>query len=62
MIGKVGTILGEAAINISTMRVGRQNAGGEALMILAIDRDAGDATLERLRAIPGVESVRALHV
>jgi D-3-phosphoglycerate dehydrogenase / 2-oxoglutarate reductase len=62
MIGKVGTILGEDAVNISTMQVGRRAAGGDALMILGIDRPAGEATLERLRAVEGVMSVRALDV
>ncbi len=62
MIGKVGTILGEDHVNISTMQVGRHAVGGDALMILAIDRPADEATLERLRAIEGVKSVRALHV
>ena len=62
MIGKVGTILGEASVNISTMQVSRVNAGGEALMILATDRRVEAATIERLRAIPGIESVRALEV
>jgi hypothetical protein len=44
------------------MQVSRVNAGGEALMILATDRRVEAATIERLRAIPGIESVRALEV
>jgi D-3-phosphoglycerate dehydrogenase len=62
MVGKVGTIMGEASINISTMQVSRQDAGGEALMILATDRRAEDATIERIRAIAGIQSVRVLDV
>jgi D-3-phosphoglycerate dehydrogenase len=62
MIGKVGTILGEAQINISTMQVSRVNAGGQALMILATDRRTDAETIERLRAIDGIESVRALEI
>ena len=62
MIGKVGTILGEASVNISTMQVSRVNAGGEALMILATDRRVETETIDRLRAIAGIESVRALEV
>lgn len=62
MIGKVGTILGEASVNISTMQVSRVNAGGEALMILATDRRVEAETIDRLRAIAGIESVRALEV
>ena len=62
MIGRVGTILGDAEINISTMQVSRVNAGGDALMILATDRRTDHDTLERIRTIPGVANVRALEV
>jgi D-3-phosphoglycerate dehydrogenase len=62
MIGKFGTILGEAGVNISTMQVSRRDAGGDAIMILATDRRADDATIDRLRAIPGVRAVHALDV
>jgi len=62
MIGKVGTILGEAGVNISTMQVSRADAGGDALMILSTDRRAAEATIERLRGIAGIVSVRALDV
>jgi D-3-phosphoglycerate dehydrogenase len=37
IIGKVGTLLGEAGINIAGMQVGRREAGGEALMSLTVD-------------------------
>ena len=60
MIGKVGTILGEAKVNISTMQVSRQNAGGEAIMVLATDRPADSATVEGLRAVSGIRSVKSL--
>lgn len=62
MIGKVGTLLGEAAVNVSTMQVSREDAGGDALMILATDRRASAETVERIRAIAGIKSVRALDV
>ena len=62
MVGKVGTIMGEASINISAMQVSREDAGGEALMILATDRRAEDAAIERIRAIDGIKSVRVLDV
>jgi len=62
MIGRVGTILGEAQINISTMQVSRQDAGGDAIMILSTDRRADDATLARLREIGGIRSIRALEL
>ncbi len=62
MIGKVGTILGEAQINVSTMQVSRRNAGGEAIMVLSTDRPADAATLGRLRSIGGVRSVKSLSL
>ncbi len=41
VIGVVGRILGEAAINIGGMQVARDRAGGEALMVLTIDSAVG---------------------
>jgi D-3-phosphoglycerate dehydrogenase len=60
MIGKVGTLLGESNVNISTMQVSRNEIGGAAIMVLSVDRPAGDATIAGLRAIPGIDSVRSL--
>ncbi len=62
MIGRVGTILGNAHVNISTMQVSRNTVGGDAIMVLSTDRPADDATLAALRAVPGVGSVRSLAV
>jgi D-3-phosphoglycerate dehydrogenase len=62
MIGRVGTILGEASINISTMQVSREDAGGDAIMILSTDRPTDDATIEKLRTIAGVKAVRVISL
>ena len=62
MIGRVGTILGDAKVNISTMQVSRNTQGGDAIMVLSTDRPAGEATLAALRAVPGIGSVRSLDV
>ena len=37
VVGVVGTLLGEAGVNIANMQVGRLTEGGEALMGLAVD-------------------------
>ncbi len=62
MIGRVGTILGEAAINISRMAVSRENEGGDAMMVLATDRRVEPAALERIRGIGGIRTVRAIDL
>jgi D-3-phosphoglycerate dehydrogenase len=37
VVGAIGSILGEAGVNIAAMQVGRREAGGEALMALTVD-------------------------
>lgn len=59
MVGRVGTILGNAGVNISTMQVSRDPQGGPALMVLAIDRPINREHLEQLRAISGMQRVDA---
>ena len=41
VVGTVGTILGEAGVNIAAMQVARREAGGEALMTLTVDSPVG---------------------
>ena len=49
VIGRVGTLFGEAGVNIANMAVSRNNQGGKALMALSIDSPAPPELLERLR-------------
>lgn len=62
VIGRVGTILGEADVNISGMQVSRADEGGDAAMILSIDRPADGATLDRLRGLKGLHDVRVVTI
>lgn len=48
IIGKVGTVLGEAGINIAGMHVSRETIGGEALMGLTVDSPIPSETLGRI--------------
>jgi D-3-phosphoglycerate dehydrogenase len=58
VIGRVGTILGEAGINIATMDVGRPISGGTALMGLTLDTAVPAEVLERIRAETGAGPTR----
>ena len=49
VIGRVGTMFGEAGVNIANMAVSRTKEGGKALMALAIDSDPPPALVERIR-------------
>ncbi|UAK24157.1 phosphoglycerate dehydrogenase [Sphingomonas nostoxanthinifaciens] len=59
-IGRLGTSLGEAGINIGTFHLGRRAAGGEAVLLLSVDQPVDEATLAKVKALPGVKTVRAL--
>jgi D-3-phosphoglycerate dehydrogenase len=50
VIGRVGTLFGDAGINIAHMTVSRNNRGGKALMVLSVDTAPPPALVERLRA------------
>lgn len=62
VIGRVGTILGEAGVNIADMGVGRGPGDERALMVLATDSPVGPEVLERLRAQPGISDARAIEL
>jgi D-3-phosphoglycerate dehydrogenase len=54
VIGRVGTLLGEAGVNIAEYHQARLQAGGEALAAVSIDTPISSEMLERLRALPEV--------
>jgi len=60
-IGRLGTILGEAGINIGTFHLGRRAAGDEAVALVSVDNHIEPATVAELESIPGVRRVRPLR-
>lgn len=62
MIGRVGTILGEAGVNIAAMQVGRREMGGRAIMLLAVDSAIPAEVLERIARVEGIQEARLVHV
>ncbi len=50
VIGRVGTMFGEAGVNIANMAVSRTKEGGKALMVFSIDEAAPPELVERVRA------------
>lgn len=59
-IGALGAALGAANVNIATFNLGRSAPGEEAIALLAVDNPAGDAVLEKVRALPHVKQAKAL--
>lgn len=59
VIGRVGTVLGEASINIGAYHLSRRTKRGEeALAAIAVDHPPSPDVLERLRKLPDVLDVR----
>lgn len=58
IIGKVGTLLGEAGVNIAGMHVGREKIGGRAIMALMIDDLVPSEQMDQLRHIAGMETAQ----
>ncbi|MCB0964798.1 MAG: ACT domain-containing protein, partial [Acidimicrobiales bacterium] len=57
VIGRVGTILGDAGVNIADMDVGRSARGESALMVIATTEPVPAEVVEALRTCDGITSV-----
>ncbi len=54
IIGGVGTILGDAGVNIATFHLGRSEEGGDAIALIEIDGKPEAGLLDRITALPHV--------
>jgi D-3-phosphoglycerate dehydrogenase / 2-oxoglutarate reductase len=59
-IGRLGTTLGEAGVNIGTFHLGRQEAGGVAVLLLSVDSPVPVDVVETIHALPGVKRAMTL--
>ena len=60
-IGRLGTALGEAGINIATFNLGRREALGEAVALVAVDGDVPPEMVATLARLEGVRDVVPLR-
>lgn len=60
-IGRLGTTLGEAGVNIGTFHLGRRSAGGEAVLLLSVDDEVTPELVASVRTLPGVKTAMALR-
>lgn len=62
VIGRVGTLLGEAGVNIGEYHQGRLEAGGEALAAIAVDDRLPPELIRELGSVPDVLNVRQVRL
>ena len=60
-IGALGTLLGDARVNIATFHLGRDAAGGEAIALVGIDEPPSDAAMQKIQALPHVRYAKLLR-
>ena len=62
LIGKIGTILGEAQVNIGNMSLGRKQKAGEAMVVFSVDSPVDEATLARVGKAVEARFIKAVHI
>ncbi len=59
-IGKFGSLLGDAGVNIATFNLGRDKPGGDAICLVAVDQGVTPELLAKIEEIPQVKRARKL--
>jgi D-3-phosphoglycerate dehydrogenase len=60
-IGALGTLLGDAGVNIATFHLGRDAAGGEAIALVGIDQPPTEGVLAKVKSLPHVRYAKLLR-
>src|SRR6476659_2866220 len=62
MVGRIGTLLGAHGVNIATMSLSRNQAGGRALTVLNLDTAPGDDLLAEIAASDDIYSAQVVRL
>ncbi len=61
LIGRLGTVLGDAGLNIATFQLGRTATGGDAIALVEVDQEVPADVLKAVTALPNVVQAKALN-
>jgi D-3-phosphoglycerate dehydrogenase len=62
MVGRIGTLLGEHGVNIATMSLSRNQAGGTALTVLNLDTTPSEELLSEIRSSGDIQSAQVIQL
>ena len=62
IVGRIGTLLGKHNVNIATMSLSRNQAGGTALTVLNLDSVPGPELLAEIRASEDIHSAQVIEI
>ena len=60
-IGAIGTLLGDAGVNIATFNLGRTAPGADAICLVEVDGAVPEGVLEKVRGLAMVKQAKALR-
>ena len=60
-IGALGTVLGQAGVNIATFHLGRSGSGGDAILLTQVDQPVTQDLLDKVKALPQVVQAKSLR-
>jgi len=62
MVGRIGTLLGDHGVNIATMSLSRNQAGGTALTVLNLDTAPSEELLATIHASEDIKSAQVIEL
>ena len=62
IVGYLGTLLGKHKVNIASLSLGRDTAGGSALTVLSLDSAPSNAMLDELQNDPDISNVKVVKL
>jgi D-3-phosphoglycerate dehydrogenase len=62
MVGRIGTLLGQHGVNIATMSLSRNQAGGTALTVLNLDSAPGEELLKEIRNNDDIRNAQVIEL
>jgi len=62
IVGQLGTIIGDAGVNIASMSLSRNEIGGIALNIAGLDSELDDVTMEKIHAIKAIKQAKLVYL
>jgi D-3-phosphoglycerate dehydrogenase len=62
ILGRMGTLLGDAGINISFVQVGRQERGGTGIMVLGLDDPVPSQVIDDILTLPSIRTAQLISL
>ena len=62
IVGQLGTIIGNAGVNIASMSLSRNKVGGIAINLAGLDSPLDEATMSEITSIEAIKQARLVYL